>query len=519
MQYVPGTTLDRMIGFLGRRDPATWSGRAVVEAIDALSSCPLAMTATLQERELLAACDFEEAVCWMGARLALALAHAHRRQVLHRDIKPANILVSCYGRPMLADFNLALDPRRVHGPAGEIFGGTLAYMAPEHLDAMNPEAPTSAAAVDERSDVYALGLVLCELLTGQPPFRQRPRPEQGRSEALLAMAAERRAGLPSPAGPAEATEVLHRVIRRCLAPEPGRRYQTATELARALDGCRDLRRVARELPAAGPLTRAATRHPFFWIAFLALLPNLLGSAVNISYNTLRIDLSPEQQVGFGRIAFAYNAVAYPLALGLLYFLLAPAYRAWRARWPAGLDNSQATALRHQVLRLPGWIALLSALGWLSGGVLFPLAISWVSGPLRPEAFGHFFLSFTIFGLIAMTNSVSGVQFVVLRVLYPRLWGDGQELRRLSSVELRWVEWRLRALQLLAGVVPLVGTILMVGVGPEQFTPAGYRDFRLLVTALIILGSAAFAVTLSAGSLLGKTVRAFLGAESSPPRAR
>src|SRR5262249_39055693 len=147
-----------------------WGGQAVLEAIDTLSShqAPFDPSA-LRDREALAGCDFVEAVCWIGGRLAEALAHAHRPGVLHRGLKPAHILMNRYGRPLLADFNVSHDPHQVRGREG-MFGGTLAYMAPEHLDAFNPDDPTPPEAVDRRSDIYALGMVLFELLTGRLPF-------------------------------------------------------------------------------------------------------------------------------------------------------------------------------------------------------------------------------------------------------------------------------------------------------------------------------------------------------------
>src|SRR5262249_25160538 len=157
MQYVPGTTVAGVIKALARRPPREWSGRALVEALDALSADLGPPDASgVRDREFLAGCDFAEAVCWIGARLAAALAHAHKQGVLHRDIKPANILLHRNGRALLADFNLARDGRRAGSAAGERFGGTLAYMAPEHLVAFNPEEVASREAVDQRSDIYSL---------------------------------------------------------------------------------------------------------------------------------------------------------------------------------------------------------------------------------------------------------------------------------------------------------------------------------------------------------------------------
>src|SRR5207249_3913891 len=112
------------------------------------------------------------AVLWLGARLAAGLAHAHERGVIHRDLKPANVLLTDDGQPMLLDFNLAADggPQSKVGAAAARVGGTLPYMAPEQLRAFRGGP---ASVVDGRSDLYALGLILFELLTGRPAFPVR----------------------------------------------------------------------------------------------------------------------------------------------------------------------------------------------------------------------------------------------------------------------------------------------------------------------------------------------------------
>jgi serine/threonine protein kinase len=516
MQYVPGTTLERIIQALGERDRKEWSGQAILDALDRLNRHPtLFHPAALRDRELLAQADFVQAACWIGARLAEALDYAHTRGVLHRDIKPANILVNAYGRPFLADFNLAFDTHRLAGLGPDLFGGTLAYMAPEHLDAFNPDDPTTRDAVDRRSDIYSLGVVLYELLTGRRPFDQPP-DGAGLTTVLRVLAQGRRAGAPSPrAACPDVPAALDRVVRRCLAPDPAQRYQTGADLARALDGCRELRRIERELPPARRLTRLALRRPFLVLIALMLLPHLLGSLVNISYNALRIvgELGPAQQATFNVLVLGYNLVVYPLCLWVVCRLIAPAVWTWRAlERGETVDAERLAAIRRQMVRWPVYAVSVSIAGWLPGGVLFPLGIHLCAGPLGADVFGHFLISFTLSGLIALTYTFFAVQYVVLRVLYPRFWLDAPDA---AATELRSVGPRLRLFQLLAGSIPLIGAVLLVTVGLDLHSS---RTFQVLVLALIFLGMAGFALALLANSFLGQTLAVLTGTDH-PHRGR
>jgi serine/threonine protein kinase len=532
MQFVPGTDLHRVIGALGQRDSAEWNGALILELVDALSKHPVAFEAcALRDREFLASCDFVEAVCWLGARLAEALAYAHANGVLHRDIKPANILLNRYGRPLLADFNIACDAKGMAG--GNPFGGTVAYMAPEHLEAFGSEERSTRDAVDQRSDVFSLGVVLFELLTGRLPFHLGGFDHS--KESVRALAAARRQRAPAPSDCAAMPGTLDRVVRRCLDPEPARRYQEAGELARALDGCRELRRIERNLPSLGPWARFLTCWPFAALMILAFLPHVLGSIVNVSYNAIEImgSLGESQKaVFFNELVPVYNLVLYPLCLWLCYRLVAPAFRVVRELERSGtVDSAQVADARRRLLALPLWVVGLSCLGWLPGAILFPAGIQLLAGSVSPTVFGHFLISFTISGLIALTYCFFGVELIVLRVLYPRLWLDAYDLRAISGRELnehrapfalsrklaRFIPpARLMSpfalFQILAGLIPLAGAVLMVCVGGE----GGW--FRVLVTSLIVLGGLGFMLASWANTVLTKTVTVFVGTDV-PERRR
>jgi eukaryotic-like serine/threonine-protein kinase len=164
-------------------------------------------------------------VARVGVQVAEALAHAHGQGILHRDIKPSNLLLDAKGTVWVTDFGLA----KAEGSdgltrTGDIVG-TLHYMAPERFDGWS----------DPRSDVYALGATLYELLTLRPPFR-----ESDRVKLIEQVLHEE--PLPPHRLDRRIPRDLETIVLKALSKEPGQRYTTAEQMAE------DLRRFAADRP-------------------------------------------------------------------------------------------------------------------------------------------------------------------------------------------------------------------------------------------------------------------------------
>src|SRR6202034_3146989 len=111
-------------------------------------------------------CSYTDGVTAIGQQLAEALHFIHQRGICHLDLKPSNVLMTPDGRPMILDFNLSADAQ---APDMRL-GGTLAYMSPEQLLVSENPSGGDRSLVDSRTDLYSLGVMLYELLTGQHPF-------------------------------------------------------------------------------------------------------------------------------------------------------------------------------------------------------------------------------------------------------------------------------------------------------------------------------------------------------------
>jgi serine/threonine protein kinase/Tfp pilus assembly protein PilF len=252
MPYLGGLPLAQVLARLEGRPPGQRDGRSLVEALDQAPAASEAGTDRGPARAFLARVSYAEAVCWVGACLADALAYAHERGLVHLDIKPSNVLLAADGQPLLLDFHLAREPVRAGEMAPDWLGGTRGSMSPEQqaaLAAVRDGRPVPAD-VDGRSDVYSLGLLLYEVLAGPVP-QAGPLPRLHRRNPQAGLA-------------------LSDLIHKCLERDPRRRYPGAAALAD------DLRRQLRNLPLNGVRNRSLGER---WRKWRRRRPNALALAV------------------------------------------------------------------------------------------------------------------------------------------------------------------------------------------------------------------------------------------------
>jgi serine/threonine-protein kinase len=268
-------------------------------------------------------------------QLALAVQHAHERGVLHRDLKPGNVLLAADGAPKITDFGLAkiLDSDDGVTRTGAVMG-TPSYMAPE-------QAAGRSADVGAPTDVWALGAILYECLTGQPPFRA-----SGRTETL-ALVQSRPPEAPRRLRPDVPPE-LEAICLKCLEKAPAARYASAAALAEDLLAWLE-GKPTRARPARGVrrLLRGLRRHPR--LACLAALLVCAAAAVPV----LRYFTHPDRPLWQMQERLRRGESVEPLG--------ATGPPRW-SRWRLGEKDAKAFAEPDGTFVVQGWpLALLELL--------------------------------------------------------------------------------------------------------------------------------------------------------------
>lgn len=198
-------------------------------------------------------------------QMADALDYAHRQGVVHRDIKPSNILLAADGRALLTDFGvaLALDDLALTRTGHTV--GTPAYMAPEQANGQ---------AVDGRADLYSLGVVLYQMVTGRTPFRGNT------PQVLHAHVYDLP---PAPSTMVRVSPGLEAIILRALAKDPAQRFLSGAAMAQALTRLSDQ---TTPMPASSKTKQSRLR--WLWPALIVLVLVLLGVFISLSFTSVTL---------------------------------------------------------------------------------------------------------------------------------------------------------------------------------------------------------------------------------------
>ena len=181
----------------------------------------------------------------VAQQICSGLQEAHAQGIVHRDLKPENVMIDAQGNVKIMDFGIARSMEAGTRLTGSMVG-TPAYMAPEQV---------AGKAVDYRTDVYSLGLILYEIFTGTPAFQ---------AENAVAIALKQMRESPAPPHELEPTisAAVERAVLKCIEKEPSRRFQSVADLKNALKGSASTPPQMKPAPVVSPLDQSRQRASF-----------------------------------------------------------------------------------------------------------------------------------------------------------------------------------------------------------------------------------------------------------------
>ncbi len=493
MQYLPGGTA---AGVLAQRrsGTATDGGALLLRAIDtAMDAKGEIRPADSSVRREIAALSWPETVAWIGRRLADALDYAAQRGVLHLEIKPANVLFTAECIPKLADFTVRAGAPRSVTNSVAVDLDSLPYRSPEQLaQLLAPAAP----APGPRSDIFSLGALLWELLTGAAPFDDPPMPTDpdARTGTFATMVRLREHGITDATSarlPADTPSALRRVLLRCLRADPQQRWSSGKELAQQLDLCLDQR--ARDLidppPRSWRLRLRAWRIPLVVLAIL--VPNVLASLYNIHHSrqliTNRLSESGQHHIDIG--TEVVNFAGFPLAALVLgyfgrYLITVP--RGLRR----GVDYPPRT-LRHariDTILFGDRVVIVTFTLWMLAGISFPIVLYGSADNVTAADYAHFVASHAVCGAIAVTYPFFLVTFFGIRSIYPMFLRYG-EIGDADVLRLRRLRRRCGQYLTVAASIPLLGVA-----GATLLSPTELAQIIVQVRVLSIGSVVAFVIS-------------------------
>ncbi|QIS08359.1 serine/threonine-protein kinase [Nocardia arthritidis] len=479
MQYLPGGTAAEVLA--RRRAGSTDEGGALLlRAVDsAMEAKGDIRPADSPVRAEIAGLSWPETVAWIGRRLADALDYAYRNGVVHLAIKPSNVLFTAEGIPKLADFTLHDSGYRAADSATK--HDCLPYRSPEQLAV---DLGPAVAPPDTRSDIYSLGALLWEMLTGTVPFAA--------DTDDPATALEHRRGGIDPAAlariPADCPAALRRVLLTCLEPDPQRRWPDGATLAQQLELCLDPR--ARDLvdpPERSPWSRLRRwRIPL--VALAILVPNALASVYNVQHNDKLIHhtqtLAAQHQ--FHIYTAVVNGLLFPIGAALLIYLgrylLAVTHG---LRHGKRYDPEVLRRTRTDAIHLGDRTVLVIFSLWLLSGLAFPIVLHGTAETVTAADYLHFVALHVVSGAIAVTYPFFLVNCYMIRCIYPMFLSHG-EIRAEDVRRLQGLRRRSAVYLIVAASIPLLAVL-----GATLLSTGDLARIIVAVRVLCIASIAAF----------------------------
>ncbi|MGI9516749.1 MAG: serine/threonine-protein kinase [Pirellulaceae bacterium] len=485
MQHVAGGTLQEAFtearGVAGNDE---LTGRHLVEAVDRLLNIRgETIPVQSENRRRLARSSWAQVVSQIGMEIALALDYAHDRNVLHRDLKPANVLLDKDCHVKLVDFNISFCSKLDGATPAAYFGGSLSYMSPEQLEACSPDHDREPHELDGRSDIYSVGVLVFELLTGKRPFVDEMKAGNW-AGTMDTMIRDRGPGLTdeSAASLEPYSPVLVNSIKRCLNSDVDQRFQSSETLHRNLSWARNPQSDALFNPRTDLFSRFAWWTPYWTVGLLTMA---ISAAAVLFIWTYNLDRSvPDGATDFFLTAVnVINPFLFTLGGLLIYLIVRPVSRCIRAlkrKQPVTREQLHAAIQRN--LNLGHYIGIMSWSEWMFGGLIYPVALSLRGFSLSPQSWTDFLLSHCLAGLIAAAYVFWVVTWTALYVYHPRLLEASLRYDENTNWSARhaWLERAAGFYHVLAIAVPIIGIAWLV-----LYHQAGDQDKGALTVLSVV----------------------------------
>ena len=494
MQFVPGGSLAQILRTIRQTGPEEWSGQLLLSAIEAgLRDRGEAASVPEWVRHALGRADWPTCVSLIGSALAQALAEAHRQGVLHRDVKPANVLMDRDGTPKLVDFNVSAAERVVGVTAASQFGGSLPYMSPEQLEVLDPGHRRRAEELGPDTDLYALGVVLFEMLVGRRPFDQIA-PTSDWSESLGRMVQLRRDPQRFPQirrllemCPWRVSPMLVDTILWAIAPNPDLRFDGAECMAIALRISSRSSGAELALSPTGPGGWLAT-HPEQAAMAVGAGISAVGAAFVLVYNA--IQAVPQESFDILVVAIlVIDSIAFASGMAAIYLVGRPIGTFIRGSSGPGrsAERSIAQSAMKRNLDVGHRGAMICLALWVGAGIAFPLVLT--VGGVKLDGWGwlDFIASNLLAGLLSASWAFILIAWFSVRYWYPAILRRSVRrcVPKADTADVKRFRWHVGFYQLVALSVPMLAMVLLIARDDPQ------TKFALIALSLFSIPGCVF----------------------------